>query len=150
MPQQIILIDLESQQEYNVQNRFFQYRCYMRKRWLKSSALLVVTAGLIGSDYAKAEENLGNDIFYDALFGFMHVRDNEDFLGHKNETNFRLTPNVAFGNFVFEGDFSFGKSSANSSPARDKIADVVNSQNINDEPGVDTLIANGKKQMLKW
>lgn len=119
----------------------------MRKRWLKSSALMVVAAGLIGSDYAKAEENLGNDIFYDALFGFMHVRENEDFLGHKNETNVRLTPNVAFGNFVFEGDFSFGKSSANSSPVRDKIADVVNSQE-----GVENrsnLIATGKNQMLK-
>lgn len=98
----------------------------MRKRWLKTSALMVVAAGLVGSDYAKAEESLGNDIFYDALFGIMHIRENEDFLGHKNETNFRVTPNIAIGNFVFEGDFTYGKGSTNSSAPRDKIAHVVN------------------------
>lgn len=104
---------------------FAVYQAYCDSTAMSVDHALTSHAG--NRDSLEAFED-NSDFAYQFRLSGYHVRENEEFLGHKNTTNLRLTPKMLIRNLIFETDVTFGKTSQSVAPARGDLLNALKSQ----------------------
>lgn len=100
----------------------------MRELLLKSSVIAMIAAGFSCGGVSGSDTNTDPSFEYQCMLSAYHIRENEKFWGKDNYTNLGFSPTFAIGNWVFEGEFTYGASSANKGVVVDEVMNVAKSQ----------------------